>query len=130
MQGKFINFQFHTSSPSPNSDHVFGYNTRLLSIGCFYFEFCDAIREGDGDRLLRCWKYMLPVFPNSRRKNYAVESLNMLCQVNHTLTPEQSAELLWSRFVNTQGLPGQNNPSDLHLEQDAIQGLGRCKIHH
>ena len=76
---------------------------------------------------------MLPVFRSSRRKNYAVESLNMLCQVNHTLTPGQSAELLWSRFVNTQGLPERNIPSDLHLEhlyrifKDAIQGLGRNK---
>ena len=21
----------------------------------FYLEFCDAIREGDGERILRCW---------------------------------------------------------------------------
>ena len=76
---------------------------------------------------------MLPAFRSSGRKSYAVESLNMLCQVNHALTPRQSAELLWSRFVNTQGLPGHNIASDLHLEhlnricKDSIQGLGRNK---
>ena len=90
----FISFEFRTSASSPNLDKVFG---------CFYLEYCDAICEGDGNRLLRCWKYMLPAFRSSRRKNYAVECLNMLCQVSYSLTPRQSAELLWSRFVTPMG---------------------------
>ena len=66
---RFISFEFRASSSnSPNLDTLFSYTTRLLSIGCFYIEYCDAIREGDGDRLLRCWKYMLPAFRSSRRK--------------------------------------------------------------
>ncbi len=28
-------------------------------------EFKDAIREGDGERVLRCWKYMIPIFSAS-----------------------------------------------------------------
>ena len=31
-------------------DKVYDYNTKLLSLGCFYLEYCDAIREGDGER--------------------------------------------------------------------------------
>ena len=38
------------------------YSVQLLRMCCLYMEFADAIREGDGGRVLRCWKYMLPIF--------------------------------------------------------------------
>ena len=41
-------------------------------------EYSDAIREGDGNCVLRCWRYLLPMFVSSGRKNYALESLNSL----------------------------------------------------
>ena len=85
------------------------------SLGCYYLEFTDAIKEGDGDRVLQYWKY-LPLFKNSGRKNYSIEVLNMPCQYNYKLTPRQSAELVWSRFVNVHGLPGRNIPADLYQE--------------
>ena len=52
------------------------------------------------------------------------------CQHDFKLTPRQSAELLWSRFVNAHGLPGRNIPADLHMEhlnrvcKEAVRGLG------
>ena len=79
-------------------------------------EYSDAIREGDGDRVLRCWRYLLAIFKSSGRKNYSIEALNMLYQYKYQLTPRQSAELLWSRFINVHGLRGRNIPCDLHLE--------------
>ncbi len=48
----------------------------------------------------------------------------------YKLTPWQSAELIWSRFINIHGLPGRNIPADLHQEhlnrvcKEAIRGLG------
>ena len=62
--------------------------------------YSDAIREGDGDRVLRCWRYLLAIFKSSGRKNYSIEALNMLYQYKYQFTPRQSAELLWSRFIN------------------------------
>ena len=56
--------------------------------------------------------------------------MNMLCQCELKLTPRQSAEFLWNRFVNVHGLPGRNISSDLHQEhlnrvcKDAVRGLG------
>ena len=93
-------------------------------------EDCDAIREGDGERVLRCWRYLLPVFKSSGRKN---EVLNMLCQFQYELTPRHAQELIWSRFVSTHEAPGRNIPSDLHQEhlnrivKDAIRGLNTNK---
>ena len=34
-------------------DHIVAYSTELLSLGLLYMEFVDAIREGDGGRILR-----------------------------------------------------------------------------
>ena len=41
-------------------DGMCEYSVQLLRMCCLYMEFADAIREGDGGRVLRCWKYMLP----------------------------------------------------------------------
>jgi len=66
------------SETSPNScDGVYSYATNLLTLGCFYMEFRDAIKEGDGLRVLRCYRYMLPMFYSSRRTNYSIETLNL-----------------------------------------------------
>jgi len=92
-------------------------------------ELADAIREGDGDRVHRCWKYLLPIFKASNRTNYSIEVLNMLNQVEFVLTEREAAELLWNRFVNTHGVRGRNIPCDLHIEhlnrmcKDAVYGL-------
>ena len=59
---------------------------------------------------------MLPMFMNSRRKNYSLESLNLLLQHDYMTPPQHAAELIWSRFINIRGLPGRNIPNDLHME--------------
>lgn len=108
---------------------VLEYAKRLLGLGCFYLELSDAGKEGDGQRSFRCWHYLLPVFKSSGRKNYSIESLNMLCQCEYQLTPRKAQELLWGRFINTRGVPGSNIPPDLHQEhlnrlvKDAVRGL-------
>ena len=126
---RFITFKFHGIAHRSN-DNVHEYNALLLSIGCFYFEFVDAIKEGDGERVLRCWRYLLPIFRGAGRTNYSIEVLNMLCQHDYKFTPRMSQELIWSRFINVHGLPGRNIAADLHMEhlnklcKEAICGLG------
>lgn len=123
-----MTFHSEDHNDPENTDKAYLYAKRLLSLGCFYLEYSDAIREGDGGRVLRCWRYLLPMFVSSRRKNYALESLNLL-QHDFTLPPRQAAELIWSRFVNIRGQQGTNIANDLqmehlnHLVKTAIQGL-------
>lgn len=101
---------------SNNNDGVYSYAKNLLTLGCIYLEFRDAIKEGDGLRVLRCYRYMLPMFVSSGKKNYAIESLNMLIQHDFLLSPRLSEELIWGRFINTHGQTGKNIPNDLHCE--------------
>ena len=108
---------------------MYEYSRQLLSIGCFYLEFVDGIREGDGERVHRCWKYLLPLFKGSGRTNYSIEALTLLNQCEFILTPRQSFELKWSRFINCYNVGGRNIPCDLHLEhlnrllKEAVRGL-------
>ena len=51
---KFVTFRYNSLKDRSLGDKVFQYHTRLLSLGLFYVEYSDAIREGDGNRVVRC----------------------------------------------------------------------------
>ena len=78
-------------------------------------EFCDAIREGDGERVLRCWQYLLLIFITSGRSNYGIEALRMLSQYEFELIPRQAQELIWNTFISTHNAPGKNISCELHI---------------
>ena len=97
-------------------DGVHLYAIELLSLGLLWHGFHDAIREGDGERILRYWKFMLVVFKSTNHRNYAKEAVNLLLQYHYTFSEREKAQLLWSRCVNTRGHPGANIPCDLFME--------------
>ena len=99
-----------------DADRVLVYGKELLSLGMLYFEFADAIREGDGTRLLRCWRYLLLVFKATNKNKYALQAAILLFQYHFLFTDRMKHQLLWSRTVNTSGHVGKNIPMDLHME--------------
>ena len=109
------------------------YSREVMSLGLLFLEFKDAIREGDGDRVLFVWRYLLLLYKASRRKNYAIEALTLLSQCSFILPANLAEQVKWSRFVNFHGLPGHNISCDLHMEhlnrlvKTAIDGLGANK---
>ncbi len=111
-------------------DGVFEYARAVLNDGLLLMEFRDAIKEGDGDRIMRCWKFMLPYFHATGHTKYRLEAFNLLASVHATASPRLSHQIMWSRTVNTQGHKGHNVPIDLQMEhlnrslKDTIIGLG------
>ena len=101
---------------SAERDGVLEYATDVLTLGLLLMEFNDAIREGDGNRICRCWQFFLPIFKATKRKNYAIEAFVLLAQLHFLFTPRMAAQLKWSRTINTHGRPGKNIPCDLHME--------------
>ena len=93
---------------SGNDDGVYVYATELLTLGLIWHGFHDSIKEGDGDRILIYWKFLLIIFKVAKCYNYAKEAVYLLLQ--------HKAQLLWSRCVNTRGVAGGNIPGDLHNE--------------
>lgn len=79
-------------------------------------EFRDAWAEGDGDRVLRCWKLFLPHFRAAGCTKYALEAFRLQLQANVVLSPNLSHQVKWHRFVNTKGGMGRNIPCDLYNE--------------
>ena len=126
-------FSFNANPNNAHKDEVHKYACYLLSIGCFYLAYKDAIQEGDGERVLECWHYFVPIFHNAGRRNYANEAFIYLSQHFHDLPPQQAQQLLYSKFINTAGVRGRNIPLDLHQEhlnrlcKDCVKGLGSNK---
>ncbi len=126
---KYVNLSYPASEESED-DHIFAYTREVISMGVLLMEFNDAIREGDGERIIQCWKFFLPVFKASNRTNYSNTALRLLAQHRYLFTPRMKQQLLWSRTINTHGRPGKNISCDLHMEhlnracKNAIGSLG------
>ncbi len=123
-------FKEHKSKPDSSYGTVLEYSREVLSLGILFLDFKDAVREGDGDRVLLVWKYLMLLFKAS---NYAIEALTLLSQYHLTLPPNLIEQLKWSRFININGIPGHNASCDLHMEhlnklvKTAMEGLGANK---
>ena len=102
----------------------------MLSLGLFYKECIDAVRESDGTRILRCWQYMLLIFRASNKIKYSLEAFNLLAQYHFIFSERMAHQLIWSRTINVHGKPGRNVPCDLHMEhlnkkcKQAVSHLG------
>ena len=63
-------------------------------------------------------------------KIYTIEAFKLLYQYYYGLPPRHAQQLLWSRFINTQGIHGKNIPMNLHQEhlsqvcKTSIEALG------
>ena len=114
---RFLNIRYNSPHPIPsNGDQVLAYTKALFTMPSLYLEFADSIKEGDGDRVHRCWKYFAIIFHNSNRKNYAFEAVHLLYQLKYKLSPQQVEQVLYGRFINHVGSPGRNISADLHME--------------
>lgn len=99
-----------------NGDRVLLYASELLTLGLLWMSFYDAIREGDGKRIVRVWKFLLISFRATGHHNYAKEAFNLLMQVEYLCSERTKAQILWGRFINTAGRQGCNMPCDLFME--------------
>ena len=112
------------------ADGVFNYASAVLNDGLLLFELRDAIHEGDGERVLRCWKFMLLYWRCGGHTKYTLETIHLLGAVHATCTARVAHELTWCRFINRRGGAGNNLPVDLYMEhlnrtlKDYLHGLG------
>lgn len=102
----------------PKRDDMFNYQSAFLEIGLLVMNFYDAISEGDGLRVVCCWKFMLLYLKEdgSSSRKYALEALYLQCQVNALLSPRAAHRLVWNRFFKSKCGAGGNIPLDLALE--------------
>ena len=102
-----------------------------LTVLCF-FNFLAAIKEGDGMRLMRQYKYFMLYCkandPHSTK--YSLQCLYQFFLVHSLLSPKDSERFTWNRFTNNHGKKGTNIPLDEATEhsnnyvKQAIKNLG------
>ena len=105
-----------STSSKPPHDGIYEYAKDTLTLGLLLMEHIDSVRESDGDRIIRMWKFLLPNFKVTGRTNYSLEAFTLLIQYFYLLSPRTSAQMAWNRTINTHGKPGRNISCDLHLE--------------
>ena len=88
---QFVDISYPTPTTEKDGDHVRAYAKEVLSLGLLLMEFIDAVREGDGARIVRCWKYFLPLFKSAGRTNYSIEAFNLLLELEYVMTPQNEA---------------------------------------
>ena len=62
------------------SDGVLTYSSEVITLCLLWDTFHDAIREGDGKRVMLIWKFLLLVFDATNRVNYRKEAVILLAQ--------------------------------------------------
>ena len=99
-------------------DDMFYYQSSFLEIAVLVKNFFDAISEGDGARVVRCWKFMLLFLKQhgASSRKYSLEALYLQCQINALLSPRAAHKLIWNRFSKSKCNVGGNIPLDLALE--------------
>ena len=97
-------------------DGVYNYARILCHYGSLILEFRDAWHEGDGERVLRCWKLFLPHFKVAGCTKYSLEALKLQIHTGITSSPNLAHQVTWNRFVNVKGGAGNNIPCDLYNE--------------
>ncbi|CAH1232995.1 Hypp553 [Branchiostoma lanceolatum] len=76
----------------------------------------DATKEGDGERISRCFRMALLYFKAYGHTKYAYGTLMFFARVNALLPPKLAHSLVWNRVVSNRGGKGKNIPMDLRLE--------------
>ena len=129
----YLSAEQESKESSPIDDMVYNYSTDLLTFCLLWHGFHDATREGDGDRILRYWKFLTVIFQQEGHYNYAKEGLTLAIQ-SQVLSERKVTELKWSRTVNVSGRSGHNIPCDLHMEhlnarlKKAMANVGSNKL--
>jgi len=101
---------------SDTTDSVFNYSTSALCLGLLALDFNNARKLGDGDRIVKLYKYLFLLFKVENRTKYTFYSFQLLCQVFYLLPDRLAFSLIHNRFVNNKGEFDSNVEVDREVE--------------
>lgn len=78
-----------------------------LSFGFLLFDMLDAVKEGDGEHLIRLYNVALLIYKAYGHTQYAYSTFLLTVQVNATLFHRVSHDVTWNRFWNSRGGKGK-----------------------
>jgi len=116
--------------PHHQQDHIYNHGASTISLCLLLRDLDDAVREGDGERICRGWKFLLPLFKENGHTKYAYAALLLEAKLKIFLTPRKAEQLSWNRTVNDVGGRGKRKSRDLKVEQlnhiakEEMRGIG------
>ena len=101
-----------------SNDDMYNYQCSLLEYLMLWRNFTDVVSEGDGARIIRCWKLFLLYLKadGSSSRKYCLEGLYLLFQIKCLMSPREAYCLIWNRSVKRKNGLGGNIPLDLAME--------------
>ena len=67
-------------SSGQGSGTVNSYAVDILSLGLLWHGFKDATKEGDGERIILYYKFLLPILRSLKCRNYCIKALHLSTQ--------------------------------------------------
>ena len=113
-----------------SKDGVFDYASAVLNDGLILLGPRGAIHEGDGPRIIHCWKFMILYWWHVGHTKYFNEAVQLISAIEALASQIIAHELIWCRTVNSRGGAGNNIPADLFLEhlnrtlKEYLNGIG------
>ena len=126
----FIPMEVDEAEEERKEDHIFNYHRAKLIFGLILTDFNDAVKEGDGQRLMRLYKIVLPIYKVNGCTKYSYTVLLLLVKVAALLPQSLAFRLVWNRFFNIMGKLGHNISLDHRMEmfikllKTFLKGLG------
>ena len=126
------NCDFKDTTPAHEKadDHIFNYGCLHISLGLLIRDAEDAVKEGDGECLVRVWKFLTLLFCLTGCHKYALAGLRLMASIEGLLTPRKAHQLTWNRFAGVKEGTGKRISRDERLEQlnkvakEEIRSLG------
>lgn len=87
---------------------MFHYQIALMEYLALWKNFADAVKEGDGERIIRCWKFIFPYLFNDgiHSKKYNLEAFYLVLQLNCLLSEKDAYSLMWNRTCRSKNGKG------------------------
>ena len=102
--------------PQKSDDPVYHLHSSFLHHAFLYIDLRDAIRWENGPEIIRHWKWWLPRFLATGRKQYAAESVYQTCNLCANFPRHMAYIAIHNRTVNMSGKPGHGKPVDQLIE--------------
>ena len=97
------------------SDDLYEWSCSHLGLGLLLHNADDAIKEGDGGRLVRVWDFLIYLFKINGNTKYALASLCLKAARLALLSPQRAHQLTWNRFIIHMVCKGNAYPETLDL---------------
>ena len=102
--------------PEKSNDPLHMLHKSFLQHAFLYVDLRESIRWENGPQIIRHWKWWIPSFLSTGKKNYAAEAVNLVANLVADFPKHIAYLATHNRTVNTTGKPGHGKAVDQLME--------------